>query len=290
MTHAERFRSYLKDSELVMIPGCYDAIGATLIEKTGYKALYVTGSGVSLTLLGHPDVNTVSYSEFYQKVFQIRSAVDVPMLVDIDTGYGGPLNTIRLIKDFEQIDIAAVQIEDQVAPKRCGHEAGRKVAPLEEMLNRIKTIVDTRKENGIVIVARTDSYSSLGIDEAIRRGNAFLEAGADVVFIESPETKEDIARIAKEINGPVLFNNVEGGRSPFMTAEELQNDGFKFVIYPNAVTRICCKKIEELLLDLKEKGTTEGMWDQMMDHKEVWKLFDAEGFYKTESKYTSFRD
>ena len=290
MTHAERFRQLLKHKDLVQIPGCYDAIGAKLIEKAGFKALYVTGSGVSLTLLGHPDVNTVSYYELYQKVFQIRSAVDVPMLVDIDTGFGGPLNTIRLIKDFEAIDIAAVQIEDQVAPKRCGHERGRMVVPLEEMLYRIKAIADTRKENGIVIVARTDSFTTFGIDEAIRRGNAFLEAGADVVFIESPDNKEDIARIAKEVNGPVLFNNVEGGRSPFMTAQELQEDGFKFVIYPNAVTRVCCKKISELLETIKETGTTEGMWDQMMDHKEVWKLFESEKFYETESIYTSFRD
>ena len=290
MTHAEHFREYLNSSELIQIPGCYDAIGAKLIEKANFKALYVTGSGVSLTLLGHPDVNTVSYDELYQKALQIRSAVDVPMLVDIDTGFGGPLNIIRLIKDFERIDIAAVQIEDQVAPKRCGHEIGRMVVPLEEMLNRIKAIADTRKENGIVIVARTDSLTTLGIDEAIRRGNAFLEAGADVVFIESPERKEDIARIPKEVKGPVLFNNVEGGRSPFMTAEELQKDGFKFVIYPNSVTRICCKKIEELLETLKETGTTESMWDQMMDHKEVFKLFESESFYETESKYTSFRD
>lgn len=289
MTHIEKFRSFLGGENLIQMPGCYDAIGAKLIEKAGYDALYVTGSGVSLTLLGHPDVNTVSYDELYQKVYQIRSAVNVPMLVDIDTGFGGPLNLIRIVKDFERIDIAALQIEDQVAPKRCGHEQGRKVVSVEEMVARIRVITDTRKENGIVLVARTDSYSGLGIEEAIRRANAYAVAGADVIFVESPENKADIRRIAQEVKAPVLFNNVEGGRSPFMRADELQQDGFGFAIYPNAITRVVCKKAMELLETLKFTGTTEPMWPEMMDHKEVWKLFDSEEFYRTESKYTAFR-
>ena len=290
MTHVERFRAFLKDTELVMLPGCYDAIGAKLIELAGFNALYITGSGVSLTTLGHPDINTISYSELWQKVYQIRNAVNIPMLVDIDTGFGGPLNIIRLVKDFEQLDIAAIQIEDQIAPKRCGHEVGRKVVPVEEMINRIRAVVETRKDNGIVLVARTDAYSSLGRDEAIRRANMFLEAGADVAFVESPESKEDIARIAREVKGPVLFNNVEGGKSPFMSRDELQQDGFRFVIYPNAVTRVVCKKVAELLATLKETGSTEKMWDQMMDHKAVWELFGSEEYYALESKYTSFRE
>ena len=290
MTHAERFRAFLKDTELVMLPGCYDAIGAKLIELAGFNALYITGSGVSLTTLGHPDINTISYGELWQKVYQIRNAVNIPMLVDIDTGFGGPLNIIRLVKDFEQLDIAAIQIEDQIAPKRCGHEVGRKVVPVEEMINRIRAVVETRKDNGIVLVARTDAYSTLGRDEAIRRANMFLEAGADVAFVESPETKDDIARIAREVKGPVLFNNVEGGKSPFMHRDELQKDGFRFVIYPNAVTRVVCKKVAELLATLKETGSTESMWDQMMDHKAVWELFGSEEYYALESKYTSFRE
>ena len=290
MTHAERFRAFLKDTELVMLPGCYDAIGAKLIELAGFNALYITGSGVSLTTLGHPDINTISYSELLQKVYQIRNAVNIPMLVDIDTGFGGPLNIIRLVKDFEQLDIAAIQIEDQIAPKRCGHEVGRKVVPVEEMINRIRAVVETRKDNGIVLVARTDAFSTLGRDEAIRRANMFLEAGADVAFVESPETKDDIARIAREVKGPVLFNNVEGGKSPFMHRDELQKDGFRFVIYPNAVTRVVCKKVAELLATLKETGSTESMWDQMMDHKAVWELFGSEEYYALESKYTSFRE
>lgn len=286
MTHVERFRSYLEQPAFYQIPGCYDAIGAKLIGQAGFPALYVTGSGISLSLLGHPDVNTVSYSELYQRVFQIRSVAEIPMLVDIDTGFGGPLNLIRLVKDFERIDIAAIQLEDQIAPKRCGHERGRMVVSVEEMQNRIRTVVENRKEDGIVLVARTDAYSTLGIEEAIKRANAYLAAGAEIIFVESPETKSDIKRIAKEVKGPVLFNNVEGGKSPFMTVGELEEYGFRFAIYPNAVTRIVSKKILDLLKTLKETGTTESMWGEMLDHKRLWELFDSEYYYEMESRYS----
>lgn len=289
MLKTERFREMLSEKKLIQIPGCYDAITAKLIERAEYQALYVTGSGVSLSLLAQPDVNTVSYYELYERVAQISGAVDIPMVVDIDTGFGGPLNLVRLVRDFERLDIAAVQIEDQEAPKRCGHEPGRRVVSTEEMIERIRVIADTRKENGLVIVARTDARTSLGVEEAILRGNAYLAAGADVVFIESPETKEEIGRIGKEVRGPVLFNNVEGGRSPFMTAGELEEAGFACVIYPNALTRVICGAAGKLLRVLKESGTTEPVWPEMLDHKEVWKLFGSEECYELESRYTKFR-
>lgn len=289
MLKTQIFRTMLEKKKLIQMPGCYDAITAKLIEQAGYQALYVTGSGVSLSLMAQPDVNTVSYYELYERVAQISSAVDIPILVDIDTGFGGPLNLVRLVKDFERLDIAAVQIEDQVAPKRCGHEPGRRVVSAEEMIDRIRVIADTRKEEGLLIAARTDARTSLGIEEAIRRGNAYLKAGADIIFIESPESKEEIVQIGQETEGPVLFNNVEGGRSPFMAAAELQNAGFACVIYPNALTRIMCKSAQKLLSVLKESGTTESVWPDMLNHKEVWKLFGSEQCYELESRYTKFR-
>lgn len=289
MSHIEKFRSLIARDEFVMLPGCYDVIGAKLIEHTGFDALYVTGSGVSLTLLGHPDVNTVSYEELYQKVYQIRAAVNIPMLVDIDTGFGGPLNIMRLVQDFERLDIAAIQIEDQAAPKRCGHEAGRMVVSAEEMADRIHVVTDTRHDDGIVLVARTDAYSSFGLDEAVSRANRYLEAGADIIFVESPERQEDIRRIAKEVRGPVLFNNVEGGRSPFLSEKQLREFGFRFAIYPNSITRVVCKKVTELLEELRANGSTEAMWGDMMDHKQVWKLFGSEDFYALEHKYMNDR-
>lgn len=268
-----------------MIPGAYDSITAHLIEAAGFDALYITGSGVSLSLLGQPDLNTVSYLELRQVVQNIASTVKIPMVVDIDTGFGAPLNIIRLVRDFEALDIAAVQIEDQMMPKKCGHEMGRVVVSAEEMQARIRTIVDTREENGLVVIARTDARTVWGLEDAIRRGNLYLEAGADVIFIESPESVEEVKMIARSVRGPVLFNNVEGGRSPFLSRTQLEDAGIRMSIYPNSLTRVITKNCQELLNELKQQGTTESLWGNMLSHKEVWKLFDYEKWVTLENKY-----
>ena len=285
MRSSQIFRELIKTQELVQLPGCYDCITAKMVEKSGFPAAYLTGSGISLTLTGQPDLNTVSYLELRQVVQNIRSTVDIPMLVDIDTGFGAPLNTYRLVKDFERLDIATVQIEDQMMPKKCGHELGRVLVSDTEMVKRIRTIYENREENGLVIVARTDARTVVGLDEAIRRGNLYLGAGADVIFVESPESYEEVCRIAKEINGPVLFNNVEGGRSPFLSREQLIDAGVKLTIYPNAQTRVVTKKCTELLETLKKTGSTGQMADQMLSHKELWAMFDHEKWVAIENKY-----
>lgn len=287
MTQAKRLRELIKTQQLIAAPGAYDAITAKLIEKAGFDAIYITGSGISLTLLGQPDLNTVSYMELRERINSLLTAIDIPMIVDIDTGFGGPLNLIRLVQDFERMGVAAVQIEDQKAPKRCGHEPNRKVVSPDEMKKRIRAIVDTRKDkDGIVIIARTDTRTTLGVEECIKRANTYLASGADVIFVESPESKEEVVRIGREVNGPVLFNNVEGGRSPFMTQQELIDAGIKLTIYPNALTRIAVKSYQKLLEELKKTGTTEGVWNDMLDHKDVWNLFDNQMWLSLESKYT----
>lgn len=279
------FRKYLTQPGLVMIPGAYDSLTALMVEKAGFPAVYITGSGVSLSLLGQPDLNTVSYMELKQVVQNIRSVVTIPIVVDIDTGFGGPLNIIRLIKDFEMLDIAAVQIEDQKMPKKCGHELGRKLVSVEEMRKRIRAIYENRRDDGIVIIARTDARTTHGLPEAVARANQYLQAGADVVFVESPESYEEVEIIAKETAGPVLFNNVEGGRSPFLTREELERAGVKAAIYPNAQTRIITRKCMELLTDLKEKGTTKAMCGQMLTHRELFAMYDHDKWVELENKY-----
>ena len=227
-----------------------------MVERSGFPAVYLTGSGISLTLSGMPDLNTVSYLELRQVVQNIRGAIQIPMVVDIDTGFGAPLNLYRLTKEFEMLDIAAVQIEDQRIPKKCGHELGRKLVEDSEMVSRIRTIYENRQENGMVIIARTDARTAAGLDEAIRRGRLYAQAGADVIFVESPESIDEVRRIAADIDVPILFNNVEGGRSPFLSRQELQEAGVKLAIYPNAQTRVVTKKCMELLSSLKETGTT----------------------------------
>ena len=285
MRTSEQFRNMIKASGVIQIPGCYDCITATIVERAGFPAAYLTGSGISLTLSGIPDLNTISYLELRQVVQNIRSAIQIPMLVDIDTGFGAPLNLYRLTKEFEQLDIAAVQIEDQKVPKKCGHELGRRLVRDEEMVKRIRTIHENRLENGLVIVARTDARTVVGLDEAIRRGRLYLDAGADVIFVESPESYEEVKKIASEIKGPVLFNNVEGGRSPFLSRQELEEAGVKMTIYPNAQTRVVAKKCMELLNTLQQTGTTAGMENEMQSHRELWSMFNSEKWVAIEKKY-----
>ena len=285
MRTSEQFRNMIKASGVIQIPGCYDCITATIVERAGFPAAYLTGSGISLTLSGIPDLNTISYLELRQVVQNIRSAIQIPMLVDIDTGFGAPLNLYRLTKEFEQLDIAAVQIEDQKVPKKSGHELGRRLVRDEEMVKRIRTIHENRLENGLVIVARTDARTVVGLDEAIRRGRLYLDAGADVIFVESPESYEEVKKIASEIKGPVLFNNVEGGRSPFLSRQELEEAGVKMTIYPNAQTRVVAKKCMELLNTLQQTGTTAGMENEMLSHRELWSMFNSEKWVAIEKKY-----
>ena len=285
MRTSEQFRNMIKASGVIQIPGCYDCITATIVERAGFPAAYLTGSGISLTLSGIPDLNTISYLELRQVVQNIRSAIQIPMLVDIDTGFGAPLNLYRLTKEFEQLDIAAVQIEDQKVPKKCGHELGRRLVRDEEMVKRIRTIHENRLENGLVIVARTDARTVVGLDEAIRRGRLYLDAGADVIFVESPESYEEVKKIASEIKGPVLFNNVEGGRSPFLSRQELEEAGVKMTIYPNAQTRVVAKKCMALLNTLLQSGTPAGMENEMLSHRELWSMFNSEKWVGIEKKY-----
>lgn len=258
MRTSEQFRNMIKASGVIQIPGCYDCITATIVERAGFPAAYLTGSGISLTLSGIPDLNTISYLELRQVVQNIRSAIQIPMLVDIDTGFGAPLSLYRLTKEFEQLDIAAVQIEDQKVPKKCGHELGRRLVRDEEMVKRIRTIHENRLENGLVIVARTDARTVVGLDEAIRRGRLYLDAGADVIFVESPESYEEVKKIASEIKGPVLFNNVEGGRSPFLSRQELEEAGVKMTIYPNAQTRVVAKNAWSFSIRFNRPGQQQG--------------------------------
>ena len=287
MRRSQRLRALLKKDDLLMIPGAYDSITAFLIQRAGFEAVYVTGSGVSLSLLGQPDLNTVSYLELRQVVQNIVNTVSLPVVVDIDTGYGSALNIVRLIRDFETLDVAGVQIEDQAMPKKCGHEMGRKLVSADEMCCRIEAVRGTRLgDEGIVIFARTDARTTYGVDEAIARANRYLESGADVIFVESPESVDEVRKIVESVRGPILFNNVEGGRSPFLSRDTLREIGVRASIYPNALTRIITKSAGELLAELKEKGTTEGMMNRMLTHKELFALFDHDDWVELENKYT----
>ena len=204
-----RLHSLVAAPEIVVAPGAFDCITARLVDKAGFPAVYITGSGVSMSALGAPDVGLMSYGEIFDRVQRIADVVSIPVIADADTGYGGPLNIIRTVRDFERAGVSAVQIEDQAWPKKCGHEPGRQIVQVAEMVGRIKAAVDARTD-GIAIVARTDARSTEGLDAAIERAHRYGEAGADILFLESPEREDELNTLNRQLEKPTLANMVEG--------------------------------------------------------------------------------
>jgi 2,3-dimethylmalate lyase len=280
-----RLRALLNSRPLLMAPGVFDCLTARLAEQAGFEMLYMTGSGVSITRLGAPDVALLSFAEILDQAKRIADVSALPLLADADTGYGGPLNVMRTVREMERAGISAVQIEDQDWPKRCGHEPGRRVVPVAEMVGRIRAAVDTRRDPDFLIVARTDARSSEGISAAIERANRYAEAGADVLFVESPESFDEMARITREVRGPTLVNQVEGGRTPLLPADQLQALGFRIAIYPNSVTRLFARAGRELYEGLRATGSTRGFEGRMLNHRELWDLFEYPAFVSAEQRY-----
>lgn len=279
-----RLRQLINDKEFVIAPGAFECIGARLVEQAGFPAVYLTGSGMSMSMLGAPDVGLVSFAEVLQQAARIADVVSIPIIVDADTGYGGPLNVIRSVRGFERAGVSAIQLEDQAWPKKCGHEGGRNLVSVREMEGRIKAAVDARVDPDLLIIARTDARSELGLNAALDRSSTYAEAGADVIFLESPESEEEMAVIPGKLGVPTLANMVEGGRTPILPADRLAEMGFSIAIYPNALTRRFTFAGAEMLNDLKAKGTTAGFAGKMLNHRELWSLFEYDRWIATEER------
>lgn len=277
----------LQKREILVAPGCYDCLTARLVETGGFEAAYVSGAGVSISALGAPDVGLVSFAEVLDRVKRIADVTTIPIIADIDTGFGGPLNVIRTIREFERAGVSAVQLEDQEAPKRCGHELGRRIVGADEMIGRIKAAADARADGDFQIIARTDARTSLGLDAAIERGMRYAEAGADLVFVESPEGEAEMRTLCARLGGkvPLMANMVEGGRTPLLPAALLQEIGYRLVIFPNAMTRLFAKAGADLMSELKAKGTTAAYLDRMLGHKQLWSLFESETWLELEGNF-----
>ena len=277
-------RKGLSGNALVVAPGSYDCITARLVEQAGFGATYVTGSGVSLSALGAPDVALMSFDEVLDRIRRIADSVSIPVIADVDTGYGGPLNIARTAMEMERSGVSAIQLEDQDWPKKCGHEPGRKLVSIDEMCGRLKAATDVRRDENFVIIARTDARSDLGIEAALERGEIYAENGADVVFVESPESEEELARVADSLSVPALVNMVEGGRTPMLPASRLEALGFRLAIYPNSLTRLIGKVGADLMNSLRRDGHTLAMRDDMLDHRQLWNLFDYPTWVETEER------
>lgn len=281
-----KLRRLLAGPELFLAPGAFDCVGARLVEAAGFGALYITGAGISMSALGAPDVAALSFGEILDRVRRICDVVSIPVIADGDTGYGGPLNVIRTVREFERAGVSAIQIEDQEWPKKCGHEPGRKLVPVEEMVMRIRAALEARRDPDFAVIARTDARSTEGLGAAIERSRAYREAGADVIFIESPQSEAELAEVGRAFPGvPLLANMVEGGRTPILPAAQLQALGFRLAIYPNALTRLFAKAGLDMLASLKEMGSTAAMADRMLSHGALWQLFDNATWRALESRY-----
>lgn len=271
---------------LLIAPGCFDCLTARLVENAGFEAAYVTGAGMSISMLGAPDLGLSSFSEILDRVTRICDVLTIPVIADGDTGFGGPLNIIRTVRGYERAGVSAIQIEDQESPKRCGHEAGRRIVPVAEMVQRIHAACDARIDSDFSIIARTDARSLLGLTEALDRAAAYREAGADVIFVESPESADELAQIAQAMPGvPLVANLVEGGRTPCLPAAELDAMGYALAIFPNSLTRLFAKVGADLLAGLQATGSTASRMPDMLDHAALWALFSRDEWLALEGRY-----
>ena len=265
-------KKYIRDPEILVIPGVHDPLCAKIAQKAGFKAVFLSGYASSAALLGAPDVGLLTLTEMADCAARLADAVDVPVFADGDTGHGNVTNVGRTMRLFEHAGIAAAFFEDQVAPKRCGHMAGKQVVEPAEMIARIHAAVDSRVDPDFIIMARTDALAIHGIDDAIDRMHRYLEAGADMAFIEAPRTVEEMRRITAEVPAPSMANMVPGGRTPILPAAELQRLGFACVAYPTALTYVIARAAKDLLEHLHRHGTTAGIEDRMMQFDEFHSL------------------
>lgn len=271
-TPRQKLRQRLASGPMIVAPGIYDAYGARFVEQAGFEAAYMTGNGVSASLLGRPDVGLIDLTLLSQHAHRAAACVDIPLICDADTGYGNAVNVRRTVEEFESAGVAAIHLEDQVSPKRCGHLPGsRPVIELEEAVGKIEAAIAARRDPDFVVIARTDAASAHGLDEAIRRGKAFRRAGADVIFVElksSPGIRDELKRVTGEIDAPCLVNVEELGELGELTARELDALGLRLAIYPGLARYAAGYGIRYALDALRRDGTTKAARDRMLPFRE----------------------
>ena len=287
MSPRQRLRRRLTEGPMIVAPGIYDAYGARFVEQAGFEAVYMTGNGVSASLLGRPDVGLIDLTLLSQHAHRAAACVDIPLICDADTGYGNAVNVKRTVEEFEAAGVSAIHIEDQVSPKRCGHLPGaRPVVETSEHVGKIEAAVAARRDPDFIIIARTDSAAGHGLDEALRRGKAYRKAGADVVFVElksSPQIVEQLKRVTGEIDAPCLVNVEELGALGELTASQLESIGLRIAIYPGLARYAAGYGIREALRALKGEGTTRKVRDRMLtfrEYNEVLNLSEVEDWEK----------
>ena len=281
----QRMRADLKAGAGHIMPGVANALAARVVEQAGHRMMMVSGAAVANTYLGMPDIGLVSVTELAGHVMAIRDAVNLPLLVDADTGFGNAINTRRTVKLFERSGANAIMLEDQTYPKRCGHFDGKDVIPKVEMVAKLKAAVDARVDGDMMILARTDARAVEGFEAALDRARAYQEAGADFLFVEAPLTKEELLAIPREVPGIHLCNMVIGGKTPLLPREELAASGYSVICYANAALQASLLAMQDVLRHLNEKGSIEGIEEKLMMFAERQKVLDADKFKELEKRY-----
>ena len=281
-TKRKRLRAMVRGKGAVL-PGAFNALTARLVQKAGFKGVYISGAGLN-NGAGYPDIGLLTLSEFATMARYIARATDLPCVCDADTGFGEAVNVSRCVQEFEQAGLAALHIEDQVFPKRCGHLSGKQLIPSEQMERKIKTAVLSRRDPGFLIIARTDARSVESFGAAVERAKAYLKAGADVIFPEALKTREEFAAFAKAVKGPLLANMTEFGVSPLLNSKDLLGMGYKLVIYPMGAFRITMKACGEFYSEIAARGTQEGLLPRMQTRKELYELLDYDSYASLDQK------
>ena len=284
---AKRLKAIVAARNATIVPGAPNAMFARLIEDLGFETVYISGAGIANMHLGAPDIGLVTMTEIQNVVASVADAVSIPIIVDMDTGFGNSLNAIRTVRALERAGAAGLQIEDQVFPKRCGHFSGKEVVPVDEIVQKIQAAVDTRIDPNLQIIARTDSRAVLGLDAAIERGQKFVEAGADVIFIEAPLSEDELRRVAKEITAPQLVNIVFGGLTPALSQAKFKEMGFSIVLYANAALQAALKAANEVLGALKSEGSLDSVRDRLASFEERQRVVEKHKYDELEALYTN---
>ena len=287
MRTTTKFRKLLQQPGIIQAPGAYDCLTAKLIQQAGFPAVYMTGAGTSVAQLGYADLGLATMSDMISNAGSIADILDVPLIADADTGYGGILNVRRTIRQYERAGVAAIHIEDQEMPKRCGHLDDKKVVSTEDMVQKIRAAVDARTDDDFTIIVRTDSIAVTGWEDAMNRCEEYIKAGADALFVEALRTPEEVEQVAKNISVPLLYNFVESGKSPLLSASELEKFGFKIVIYPGSALLSVTHVVQQVMAQLKETGTTAHIMDNMVTLEACFEAVGLSSLLAEDARFAS---
>ena len=290
MNSRQLLKQLFKRERLLVAPGCFDGLSARLVEEAGFEAAYLSGGAVARSM-GIPDIGLVTMSEVIERAAQVVAAVKIPIIADADTGYGNAVNLVRSVREFERTGVAAIHIEDQITPKRCGHLDGKEVIPLPEMENKLQAALASRNDPDFLIIARTDARGVHSFDDAISRGRAFGKLGVDAIFVEAPQSEAELEEIPRALpDVPLLVNVFKGGKTPMLPVERLQQMGYRIAIYPSETQRAAIHAMRQALGLLKREGTTEKMDDALTTFKERDKVVGLDEWQRLEKQYMALSE